>query len=184
MKLTSDKIKAIREEMKISVQEFATKIGYSYTTIHNWEKENKPLSNTVQEKIKQVYADFKTKSILNEKHQRTVSIDEAIPFGYTASKLRKIRFEMGLNTESFAKILGAAGSSVNRWETGRGLINKTAASNLNYIYTKFLENPECINEYKIKSVRQPKEFYERKINELFEEIKNLKERVATLEAKK
>jgi len=181
MKLTPEKIKSIREEMKLSVTDFAKKVGYSYATVNKWEKENKLLPKVIEEKIKQLHADFKTKKLLDEKHQITVSADDVIPYGYTASKLRRIRIEMGLNTEGFAKVLGSAGSSVNRWETGKGLINKVAASNLHYAYESFLKDPSTIEEYRSQSVRQPKEYFERKINELFAEINNLKKKINVLE---
>jgi len=183
MKLTPQKIKDIREEMKLNVTDFAKKVGYSYATVSKWEKEDKLLPKSIEEKIKQLHADFKTKKLLDEKHQVTVTVDDVIPYGYTASRLRQIRIEMGLNTEGFAKVLGSAGSSVNRWETGKGLINKVAATNLHYAYEGFLKDPKSIEEYKSKSVRQPKEYFERKIGELFTEIEKLKDKISILENK-
>jgi len=168
--------------MKLSISDFAKKVGYSTNNVSKWEKEDKPLSRTIEEAIKQLHADYQTKKLLNEKHQMTVSVDDAIPYGFTASRLRKMRIEMGLNTEGFAKVLGSAGSSVNRWETGKGLINRNAASNLFHAYENFQKDPKSIEEYKSKSVRQPKEYFERKINEIFSEMDILKKKIEVLES--
>ncbi|MFQ6033044.1 MAG: helix-turn-helix domain-containing protein, partial [Candidatus Zixiibacteriota bacterium] len=99
---TPDRIRNIREVLKLSQAEFAEKLGTSKRTVARWESGRAVPSISLQLKLEELAKD---------------AIGFEVPY-YTPDEIRDIREKLFLTQEEFAQIIGATQWDISRWESG------------------------------------------------------------------
>ncbi len=119
--LTPQMIRARRERLGLSMNKFAQVLGVNNNSVFNWEHgKTKPKPAMIAKLLAAGNLDQReTSEILAQGGSVSATRPAARPIEVTPQAIKSIRWNLGVNMNQFARVLGVNYNSVRNWEHGK-----------------------------------------------------------------